>query len=149
MSRSVEIRNEEERNDSGLEESSTTEDEQEGEKAPNSVTNQAQVGMVKRSLSTTDRSISWRRMCAYGLGHFYNDMCACLWFTYLLLFQQKVLKLRSIEAGVLILIGQVTDGLATPLVGIASDSERSLPACLRWFGRRKAWYLLGKCLRRT
>ena len=31
-----------------------------------------------------------RQVLGYGLGHVFNDICASLWFTYLLIFLQKV-----------------------------------------------------------
>ena len=33
-----------------------------------------------------------RQVLGYGLGHVFNDICASLWFTYLLIFLQKVDK---------------------------------------------------------
>lgn len=46
-------------------------------------------------------------MIGYGIGHFYNDLCASMWFTYLMIFFEKVLNFRSSLAGALMLIGQV------------------------------------------
>ncbi len=46
-----------------------------------------------------ERIISTPEVLSYGVGHFYNDLCACMWFTYLLLFLQKVVKLQSKFAG--------------------------------------------------
>lgn len=43
---------------------------------------------------------------SFAVGHFYNDLCACMWFTYLMLFLQKVLRLNSMHAGFLMLVGQ-------------------------------------------
>uniref|UniRef100_A0A914WRW1 Uncharacterized protein n=1 Tax=Plectus sambesii TaxID=2011161 RepID=A0A914WRW1_9BILA len=86
--------------------------------------------------------ISCMRMMSYGVGHFYNDLCASMWFTYLLMFMEKVLKFQSYRAGMLMLIGQVTDAICTPLVGIASDKS-TLPRFMRSMGRRKAWHLIG------
>ncbi|KAK5983002.1 Interferon lambda-2 [Trichostrongylus colubriformis] len=83
----------------------------------------------------------WRKL-GYGVGHFYNDLCASMWFTYLMIYLEKVLRFRSSRAGFLMLIGQVTDAISTPLVGIASDSS-FLP---RWFdkiGRRISWHMIG------
>lgn len=44
---------------------------------------------------------------SYGVGHVLNDLCASMWFTYLLIFYHKVLGLNNIMAGNLLLIGQV------------------------------------------
>ena len=34
--------------------------------------------------------LSWSTILGYGVGHIFNDICASMWFTYLLLFFQKV-----------------------------------------------------------
>ncbi|KAK3924930.1 Major facilitator superfamily domain-containing protein 12 [Frankliniella fusca] len=73
---------------------------------------------------------------AYGVGHVLNDICAALWFSYTLLFMQLVLKIPATTSGALLLVGQVVDALATPLVGYMSD---------KW-GSRKTWHLAGTVL---
>ncbi|XP_039666515.1 major facilitator superfamily domain-containing protein 12 isoform X2 [Perca fluviatilis] len=77
-----------------------------------------------------------RRLC-YAAGHFLNDLCASMWFTYLLVYLHSVLGFQSTYAGVLLLIGQIADGVCTPLVGYESDRI----ACI--YGKRKSWHLLG------
>lgn len=83
-------------------------------------------------------TLTWRTKLCYGVGHILNDLTASTWFTYLLVYLQKVVKFSGIEAGVLLLIGQVADAIATPLVGIESDK---LERCS--YGRRKIWHLVG------
>ena len=34
--------------------------------------------------------LPWRLKLGYGMGHILNDLCASMWFTYLLLFFHKV-----------------------------------------------------------
>ncbi|VDN19938.1 unnamed protein product [Gongylonema pulchrum] len=99
----------------------------------------------------------------YGIGHFYNDLCASMWFTYLLLFLekvvnirsavaglimligQKVVNIRSAVAGLIMLIGQSTDALSTALIGVVSDWT-SAPLCLQKCGQRKSWHVVGTLL---
>ncbi len=50
---------------------------------------------------------------------FFSDLCAAVWFSYTLIFFQ--LQFKSNIAGVLILLGQVADAIATPFVGFESD----------------------------
>ncbi|XP_030036252.1 major facilitator superfamily domain-containing protein 12 isoform X2 [Manduca sexta] len=69
----------------------------------------------------------------YGLGHVYNDLCAAMWFSYMMLFFQAVLDMRAAVAGTMLLLGQVVDALATPVVGLFADR----------FGTKKAWHLIG------
>ncbi|PIC18183.1 hypothetical protein B9Z55_024167 [Caenorhabditis nigoni] len=101
--------------------------------------------VVPRRNVRPDHDISFARKIAYGVGHFYNDLCASMWFTYLMIYMEKVLKIQSSRAGMLMLIGQVTDAISTPLVGIFSDSS-ILPACFDKIGRRISWHLIGTIL---
>jgi Na+/melibiose symporter-like transporter len=86
--------------------------------------------------------IAWKTKVGYGMGHVMNDMCASMWFTYLLLFFHKVLQFDNIYAGIILLIGQIADGLSTTFVGFFSDSGDDFWLCLR-MGRRKSWHLIG------
>lgn len=83
------------------------------------------------------------RKLAYGVGHVFNDMAASMWFTYLILFYHKVVQLDNALAGTLLLIGQIVDGLATPVIGYLCDIT---PFWYLGFGRRKIWHLLGTIL---
>ncbi|KAK3882696.1 hypothetical protein Pcinc_012943 [Petrolisthes cinctipes] len=78
----------------------------------------------------------------YGLGHVFNDLCASMWFTYLLVYLQYVLQLDRGLSGFFLMVGQIADALATPLVGIQSD--RGSGFCR--YGRRKSWHALGSVL---
>lgn len=83
------------------------------------------------------RSLSVCRRVCYAAGHFLNDLCASMWFTYLLVYLHSVLGFQSTYAGAVLLIGQIADGVCTPLVGYESD--RTPGVC----GKRKTWHLLG------
>ncbi|CAL8321597.1 unnamed protein product [Arctogadus glacialis] len=84
-------------------------------------------------------SLPLRQKLSYAAGHFLNDLCASMWFSYLLVFYHSVLGFQSTYAGVLLLSGQVADGLCTPLIGYESDRS---PGC-GTYGRRKTWHLVG------
>ena len=77
------------------------------------------------SPSESASGLSWRVRCSYGVGHVLNDLVASCWFSYLLVFLRTVLLFRSTQAGLLLLIGQISDGLATPVVGLLSDRTQS------------------------
>ncbi|KAM9475015.1 major facilitator superfamily domain-containing protein 12 isoform 1-T2 [Clarias gariepinus] len=79
------------------------------------------------------------RRFTYAVGHVLNDLCASMWFTYLLLYYQSVLSFRDSTAGLLLLVGQIADGVATPLIGFESDRT---PGCGA-YGKRKSWHLIG------
>lgn len=78
---------------------------------------------------------------AYGTGHVLNDICASMWFTYLLVFFHLVLGFDPTLCGVVLLIGQVADAMVTPFVGLHSDRNDDFWLCR--YGRRKTWHLLG------
>jgi len=71
------------------------------------------------------------------VGHVLNDLVASCWFSYLLVFLRTVLLFPSTQAGLLLLIGQISDGLATPVVGVLSDKTDVR------FGKRRAWITIG------
>ncbi|XP_043197382.1 major facilitator superfamily domain-containing protein 12-like isoform X3 [Amphibalanus amphitrite] len=78
---------------------------------------------------------------AYGVGHFLNDVCATVWFSYTLLFFQRVLCFPSSLAGIVVLTGQVADGVSTVFVGLMADKDLQWAICR--YGKRKLWHLLG------
>uniref|UniRef100_A0A7E4W2W1 Major facilitator superfamily domain-containing protein 12 n=1 Tax=Panagrellus redivivus TaxID=6233 RepID=A0A7E4W2W1_PANRE len=101
-----------------------------------------QNGAVIDGVDNHPPEISRVKVFGFSLGHMFNDMCASMWFTYLMIYLEKVLKMRSWRAGTLMLIGQVTDGLATPLIGVISDSKL-LPQAVTRFGHRIPWHFVG------
>lgn len=90
-------------------------------------------------MSDTDGSLPLLKRLSYAVGHFLNDLCASMWFTYLLVFYHSVLGFQNTSAGVLLLVGQVADGICTPLIGYESDRS---PGCGN-YGKRKTWHLVG------
>lgn len=72
---------------------------------------------------------------SYGVGHMLNDITSACWFTYLLLFLQQI-GLAPRAAAVVMLSGQVADGLMTILAGEMIDR----------FGRFKLWHIGGSVL---
>lgn len=92
--------------------------------------------------TTTNQSLSDQTMSTisigakigYGLGHVYNDLCAGVWFSYLLLFMKGALRIPGTQAGGMMMLGQVGDALATPIVGFLVDK----------YGTKQRWHLFGK-----
>ena len=64
------------------------------------------------------QNLSKKIKFGFGFGHLMNDLCATLWFSYLLVFFNQVIKLDPINSGILLLVGQLTDGIATPFIGM-------------------------------
>lgn len=65
---------------------------------------------------------------SYGVGHVLNDLTASFWFSYLLVFLRSVLQFHGTAAGLLLLIGQLADGIATPVAGFLSDKTTRIRA---------------------
>ena len=59
----------------------------------------------------------------YGTGHVLNDMTATIWLSYFLLFFHNVIQSSNTNAGLILMAGQVVDGIASILVGILSDKD--------------------------
>lgn len=57
-------------------------------------------------LSISDSSWNITVFC-FSFGHFLNGMCAGTWFSYLLVFLNGALRLKSIPAGIIMFSGQV------------------------------------------
>ena len=74
---------------------------------------------------------------SHGVGHIYNDLTASAWFSYLIIFLTKVAGLSNADAGLVILLGQITDATCTPFSGYLNDRTVSR------YGRRKTWHLIG------
>jgi len=87
-------------------------------------------------------AMNWKTKLGFGFGHVLNDLCASMWFTYLLVFFSKVLYFNNTYAGVILLVGQLADGVSTTFVGLMSDKPDNLWLC-RKYGRRKSWHLIG------
>jgi Na+/melibiose symporter-like transporter len=74
---------------------------------------------------------------AYSVGHFSNDLCAAGWFFYFTYYLKYVIKMEGGNAGLVMLAGQVADGITTPLVGLGSDKFKTP------IGSRAPWYIVG------
>jgi len=81
-----------------------------------------------------------KNIWAYGIGHFFNDLCASIWFFFLSYYLIQIIGLEEHKASYVLLWGQVADALATPLVGVLSDKFTSR------FGKRFPWYFGGTVL---
>jgi GPH family glycoside/pentoside/hexuronide:cation symporter len=81
-------------------------------------------------------------MYSYGVGQMVGDLTGTIWFSYSMFFISQVMHLPIEFAGLVVLVGQIADGVSNPLVGILSD--KTPPNLL---GKRTSWYLLGFVLR--
>ena len=82
----------------------------------------------------------------YAMGHVLNDLCCAMYFSYLLVFLELA-GLSPVQAGWVLIAGQLVDGLTTPIVGWLSDRFTCSSTCCYGFGgRRKSWYMAGMML---
>ena len=72
----------------------------------------------------------------YGTGHVLNDMTVTMWFSYFLLFLHNVIRSSNTTAGLIIMAGQVVDGISSILVGMLSDKDFDIWIYLH-YGKRK------------
>lgn len=91
-------------------------------------------------------NLTQRQVYAYGIGHFFNDVAAAAWFNYLLIYLTLVHPVIPDDptaaakfAGLIMLVGQIVDGIATPIIGTIMDRA---PTCCG-MGRKRPFYLFG------
>ena len=77
------------------------------------------------------------RKLAFGTGHFLMVLAVAMWFSYSVVFFEKVLKIPASSTGTIILISQIFGAISTPFVGMWSDD------CKCRYGRRKIFHLMG------
>ena len=82
-----------------------------------------------------------QKLCC-GTGHVLNDVHRQMSSSFRLVFFMKVAGLSGRQAGLVILLGEIFDGVVGPLVGYCSDRV-TLPLISRTLGKRKTWHLLG------
>lgn len=63
--------------------------------------------LISNEYTEVYRRIPFKLHLAYGVGHVLNDVCASMWFTYLLVFFHLVLEFSNSQAGFVLLVGQV------------------------------------------
>lgn len=73
---------------------------------------------------------------AYALGHIFNDLAAAMWFSYTLIYLQRVALLKPIIAGACLLLGQVVDAIMTPIFGFLVDR----------YCKKKIWHAIGSVM---
>jgi len=87
------------------------------------------------------RTFKWtsKTLWSYGVGSFQTDLGGTMFWSYLLVFLEQIIGLSKFHAGLLLIIGQLSDGISTPLVSIGIDRYGLFGAK---YGKRKSWHLL-------
>ena len=84
-----------------------------------------------------------RLSCA--VGHVFIDLCTQLIFSFQIVFFMKVLELSASQAGLIVLIGELSDAAMSLISGYLGDNV-SVPVLSSKMGRRKSWHLLATFL---
>ncbi|XP_043252984.1 major facilitator superfamily domain-containing protein 12-like [Colletes gigas] len=87
-------------------------------------------------LPLLEQKVATSTKFAYALGHIFNDLTAAMWFSYTLIYFQRVALLKPIAAGGLLLLGQIVDALATPIFGVLVDR----------YWKKKVWHTIGSVM---
>ena len=90
-----------------------------------------------RRLAFTMRT---REMLLCAAGSIFNELCKRM-FSFCLLFFMEVMELSAADTGLIILIGQVVDSLASVISGYLGDMVK-VPVLSQKIGMRKSWHLL-------
>lgn len=88
-------------------------------------------------ISPDSGKLSFKTKLAYGAGDMGPGITATLLVFSLLFFLTNVAGLRPGLAGIVLLIGKISDAINDPIIGVLSDRTKS-----RW-GRRHSWMLWG------
>lgn len=59
----------------------------------------------ERTPLIVERKISLSTRLSYALGHIFNDLAAAMWFSYTLIYLQRIALLEPISAGALLFLG--------------------------------------------
>lgn len=85
---------------------------------------------------------SLKQKICYGVGHVFNDLCIQAWFTYLIIFFNKIVKISAKGTGLIFLASQIADAISTPFIGYGCDKSLSKKITKK-YGNRKIWHLFG------
>ena len=84
-----------------------------------------------------------RYSCA--VGNVFNDLYSQLLFSFLIIFLMKVVELSASQAGMMILIAQISDAWMSLITGYLGDNV-NVPFLSNKIGRRKSWHLVATFL---
>ncbi|KAI4497331.1 hypothetical protein M0802_007578 [Mischocyttarus mexicanus] len=91
---------------------------------------------MENGVFVTENKVFMSTKLAYSLGHIFNDLAAAMWFSYTLIYLQKVSLMEPIMAGTLLLLGQIVDAFTTPIFGFLVDR----------YCKKKIWHVIGSVL---
>lgn len=99
-------------------------------------------GKSNKPLVHKEERTSVKQKVCHGVGHVFNDLCIQAWFTYLIIFFNKIVKISATGTGYIFLSSQVADAISTPFIGYGCDKSIS-KTITKKFGNRKIWHFIG------
>ena len=82
---------------------------------------------------------------SYSVGNVLNDLYSQLLFSFLIIFLMKVVNLSASQAGMMVLIAQISDA-SISLIFVYLGDNGNVPFLSNKIGRRKSWHLVGTML---
>ena len=86
-----------------------------------------------------------RERLSCAVGHVFIDLYTQLLFSFQIVFFMKVLELSASQAGLIVLIGELSDAAMSLVFGYLGDNV-NVPILSNKIGRRKSWHLLATFL---
>ena len=83
-----------------------------------------------------------RERLSCAVGNVFTDLYTQLLFSYQIVFFMKVLEFSASQAGLIVLIGELSDAAMSLISGYLGDNV-NVPFLSSKIGRRKSWHLLG------
>ena len=77
-----------------------------------------------------------------GLGNVLNEIFRQTYISFSIIFLMQVIGLSASQAGLAMLIGQITDAFTSPITGFLGDRVQ-IPFISKKLGQRKSWHLVG------
>ena len=85
-------------------------------------------------------NVKQRFSCGFGI--VLNEVFRQMYISFSIIFLMQVIGLSASQAGLAMLIGQITDAFTSPITGFLGDRVQ-IPFISKKLGRRKSWHLVG------
>ena len=91
---------------------------------------------LKMATDVINNDLDIKTKIGYAAGYICHGITSAINVPYCMLFYQSIINIESTNVGIIYLIGQITDGLAAPILGQIQDLDLNMWIC-HTYGRRK------------
>ena len=91
---------------------------------------------LKMANDVPTNALDIKTKIGYAAGYICLGLTYAIHIPYCMLFFQSVINIESQYIGIIFLIGQITDAVSAPIVGLLSDLDLNMWIC-HTYGRRK------------